>query len=262
MATDKEKILRFYRGTEDENIAVRLVDLAKNAENTGKFALTPFLSPREQDIADTIAANFVGISVDFFGGYQGAERARAMFCDKTFGGKPSFEIAVVTAKWRGDFTRLSHRDVLGALMSLGVDRAHIGDIIATGDFAKILIDEKMKDYFLENLTDIGGAKVSCELDELSSIAPKEEHVKEISATVASLRIDAVAAAGFGFSRSKAASDISADKIKLNWQSVKNASVTVKEGDIISIRGRGRVQVAEVRGQTKKGRIGLLLKRYV
>ena len=258
----KEKILRFYRGTEDEAIAARLIDLAKLAESSGKFRLTPFLSPREQDIAETIAANFAGISVDFFGGYQGAERNRAIFSDKTFLGKPSFEIAVIKAEWHGDFVRLSHRDALGAVMSLGVDRANIGDIIATGDFVKILIDEKMADYFLENFNEIGGAKVTCSLDELSSIAPKEEHVKEISATVASLRIDAVAAAGFGVSRSKAATDISADKIKLNWQSVKNASVAVKEGDIISIRGRGRVQVAEVRGTTKKGRIGLILKRYV
>lgn len=262
MATDKEKIARFYKGTEAEEIAVKLADLAKQAGDSGKFRLTPFLSPYEQDVAETIAANFAGIMVDFFGGYQGAERARAIFADKTFGGKPSFEIAVVKASWRSEFTRLSHRDVLGSVMSLGVDRALIGDIIATGEFAKILVDEKMAAYFLENLKEIGSAGVSCVLDELSSIAPREERIKEISATVASLRIDAVAAAGFGMSRSKAASDIDADKIKLNWQSVKNASVTVKEGDMISIRGRGRVEVEKVRGATKKGRIALTLKRYV
>lgn len=262
IATDKEKILRFYRGTEGENISVKLYDLAKYAADSGKFRVSPFLSPYEQDIAETIAANFVGVSADFFGGYQGAERCRAMFTDDTFKGKPSFEIAVIKAEWRGEFTRLSHRDVLGSLMSLGVDRAYVGDIIATGESAKILIDEKMQNYFLENLKEIGGASVKCSLDELSSIAPKEERVKEISATVASLRIDSVAAAGFGMSRSKAAADILADKIKLNWQSVKNASVSVKEGDMLSIRGRGRVEVAEIRGTTKKGRIGITLKRYI
>ena len=262
MASDKEKIVRFYKGTDAEEISSKLADLAKQAEDSGKFRLTPFLSPYEQDVAETIAANFAGLTVDFFGGYQGAERARATFLDKTFGGKPSFEIAVIKAEWRVEFTRLSHRDVLGSVMSLGVDRSMIGDIIATGESAKILIDEKMLEYFLENLKEIGGASVTVQKDELSSIAPKEERVKEISATVASLRIDAVAAAGFGMSRSKAAADIEADKIKLNWQSVKNASVAVKEGDIISIRGRGRVEVAQVRGQTKKGRIGLSLKRYV
>ncbi|MBR1858116.1 MAG: RNA-binding protein, partial [Selenomonadaceae bacterium] len=119
----------------------------------------------------------------------------------------------------------------------------------------------MCDYFTANLTQIGGTTVKTSVDELSSIAAKEERCKEIRATVASLRIDSIAAAGFGMSRSKAAADIAADKVKLNWQSVKNASQSVKEGDILSMRGRGRLEVAEIRGLTKKGRTGVLLKRY-
>ena len=90
----------------------------------------------------------------------------------------------------------------------------------------------------------------------------EKRCKEIRATVASLRIDSIAASGFGSSRSRAAADIAADKMKLNWQPVKSASQTVKEGDIISMRGRGRLEVAEVRGQTKKGRTVVVLKRYI
>ena len=80
--------------------------------------------------------------------------------------------------------------------------------------------------------------------------------------MASLRIDSIAASGFGFSRSRAAQDIAADRVRLNWQPVKNAAQTVKAGDIISMRGRGRLEVAEVRGQTKKGRTAVLLKRYL
>ncbi len=109
---------------------------------------------------------------------------------------------------------------------------------------------------------MGAAKVHCERIELADIEPREERCKEIKATVASLRIDSVSAAGFSCSRSRAAADIEADKLKLNWQSVKNAAQTVKEGDIISMRGRGRIEIAEVRGQTKKGRIGITLKRYI
>ena len=74
-------------------------------------------------------------------------------------------------------------------------------------------------------------------------------------------MDSIAAAGYGISRSRAATDIAADKLKINWQPVKNASQAVKEGDTLSMRGRVRLEVAEVRGQTKKGRIGVLLKRY-
>ena len=262
MSGERDKIIRFYKGTEGEETAVKLVDLAQNAVKGQKFRLSNFLSPYEQDIAETVAANFPSLKVEFSGGYAGAERQRAIFADKDFAGVPSFEIAVVKAVWRSEFVRLSHRDVLGSVMGLGIERDVCGDIIATGEWAKILVTAKMADFFVENLTSIGSSSVVTSIDDLSDIAPKEERVKEIKATVASLRVDSVAAAGFGFSRSKAATDIAADKLKLNWQSVKNASQAVKEGDVLSMRGRGRLEVAEVGGSTKKGRIAVLLKRYI
>ena len=196
-----------------------------------------------------------------FGGYRGAERQRAAFCHEDFKGTSNFEIAVIKAEWNGEFARLGHRDVLGSILSLGVDREFIGDIIATKDCARILVDKKMSDYFTANLTQIGSAAVKVSLDDLENISAKEERTKEIKATVASLRADSIAAAGFGMSRSKSAAEILAEKIKLNWQTLKNTSQAVKQGDILSMRGRGRVEVAEVRGQTKKGRVGVLLKRF-
>ena len=93
------------------------------------------------------------------------------------------------------------------------------------------------------------------------IVSREERTKEIRATVASLRLDAIVAAGFGISRSRAADDISSDKVKLNWQSAGSASKNVRQGDVLSMRGRGRVEVTEVRGQTKKGRTVVVLHRY-
>lgn len=263
MAQDtREKIIRFYKGTEGEEIAVRLVDLAGQAAKNRKYRLSGFLDPYGQEIAETIAASMEGIHVELDGGYAGAERQRAAFCHEEFAGTPAFEIAVVRAEWKGQFTRLSHRDVLGSLMSLGVERECFGDIIATSDFAKILTDKKMAEYLMENLSRIGEAGVNCTLDELDSIAPREERCKEIRATVASLRVDSIAAAGFGSSRSRAAADIGQDKLKLNWQPVKQASQPVKEGDILSMRGRGRLEVAEIGGQTKKGRTSVVLKRYL
>ncbi len=262
MAQDiREKIIRFYKGTEGEESAVRMVDLAYQAQKNRKYKLSGFLSPYEQEIAGTIANSVGDVKVDFDGGYVGAERQRAAFVSNEFAGTPAFEIDVIKAEWNGEFARLSHSDVLGSIMSLGVDREHIGDIIATKESAKILVDKKMAEYFTVNLMQIGGTTVKTTLDELTSIAAKEERTKEIKATVASLRIDSIAAAGFGMSRSKAAVEIEAEKVKLNWQSVKNASQAVKEGDVLSMRSRGRLEVVEIRGQTKKGRIGVLLKRY-
>ena len=258
----KEKLIRFYKGTEGEETAVKLVDLAEQVQRSQKFRFSGFLDPFGQEIAETVAANYADLKTDFEGGYQGAERCRAVFVHEDFPGTPGdFDIDCVEARWNGQFARLSHRDVLGALMSLGIERDRFGDLLVASDSVKIICDSKMAEYLLQELKQIGPVGVECQRSALDTIAPKEERCKEISATVASLRVDAVAAAGFGFSRSRAASDIAADKMKLNWQPVKNASQTVKEGDMLSMRGRGRLEIAEIRGTTKKGRTALTLKRY-
>ena len=261
MKDTREKIIRYYKGTEGESMAVKLVDFAEQALKNQKYKLSGFLTPFEQNMAETIAKTLGGLKVEFDGGFIGAERKRAAFCHEDFEGTPNFEIAVIKSEWNGEFARLGHRDVLGSILSLGVEREIVGDIIATKEFAKILVDKKLADYFITNLTRIGESPVETTIDELAEIAPKEERIKEIKATVASLRADSIAAAGFGMSRSKAAVEIAADKVKLNWQTVKNAAQSVKEGDVLSMHGRGRLEVAEIRGQTKKGRIGVLLKRF-
>ncbi|MCR5175967.1 MAG: RNA-binding protein [Anaerovibrio sp.] len=258
----RDKLIRFYKGTEGAETAVKLVDMAERVKRNQRFQLSGFLDPYGQEIAETIVANYPGIRVDFSGGYPGAERQRAMFMDESFGGNPGFDIVVLKATWNGQFEHLGHRDVLGALMGLGIQRDCLGDIIMSGASALILAESGMGTFLMDNLTMIGRSGVTCVEDELSNIAPKEERCKEIQATVASLRVDSIAAAGYGSSRSRAASDIAADKLKLNWQPVKNASQSVKEGDILSMRGRGRIEVVEVRGKTKKGRIGVLLKKYI
>jgi len=258
---EREKIIRYYKGTEGESTAVKLIDFAEQARKNHKYKLSGFLTPFEQSMAETIAKTLGDLKIEFDGGFIGAERKRAAFCHTDFEGTPSFEIAVIKSEWNGEFARLGHRDVLGSVLSLGIDREVVGDIIATKEFAKILVDKKLVDYFVMNLKQIGSSPVETTIDELSEIAPKEERVKEIKATVASLRADSITAAGFGMSRSKAAIEIAADKVKLNWQSVKNAAQSIKEGDVLSMHGRGRLEVTEIRGQTKKGRIGVLLKRF-
>ncbi len=257
----RDKILRFYKGTEGEEVSIRLADLAEQVQKSQKFRISPFLDPYGQEIAETVAANYDGIHVDFSGGYPGAERQQAMLIHDNFGGTPSFDIKAVRAVWNADYYRITHRDVLGALIGLGLERGSIGDILLSSGEAKILVGNKAEELILAECVKIGAASVQCSEDDISNIQPREERTKEISATVASLRVDAIAAAGFGFSRSRAAADIAAEKVKLNWQTVKNSSQQVKEGDILSMRGRGRLEIAEVRGRTKKGRTGVLLKRF-
>ena len=131
----KEKLIRFYKGTEGEETVVKLVDLAEAVQRSQKFRLSGFLDPYGQEIAETVAVNYPGLRVDFGGGYQGAERARARYIHE--------DIACLKASWNGQFARLSHRDVLGALMGLGTERDRLGDLLVTADSVRILCDSKM-----------------------------------------------------------------------------------------------------------------------
>nr|WP_196594146.1 YlmH/Sll1252 family protein [Pectinatus sottacetonis] len=259
---DREKILRFYKGTEGEETAIRLVDNAEAVNKTRKFRTSDFLDPYGQEIAETIAANYDGIRIDFDGGYNGAERQCAALIHDDFMGKVSFDIKIIVAEWNEKFYHIVHRDILGSLMGLGIDRRNLGDLLINPGSVKIICTGKIADFIMNNLATIGAASVSCQYGTLAAIPPREERCKEISVTVASLRIDSIAAAGYGTSRSKMAAEIEADKLKLNWQHIKTPSQLVKEGDIISMRGRGRLEVSQVRGKTKKGRTGLFLKRYI
>jgi RNA-binding protein YlmH len=259
---DREKILRYYRSSGDEQLAAKLFDLAAITLKMHRFRTSDFLDPYGYSIAETIAAHNERIVLSANGGYQGAERVKAAFGEKDFRGTPDYNLAALLIKWDKRYYSLSHRDVLGALIGLGLTRDVLGDIIFCSEGCQIVLDNSIKQFALQKLTAIGPATVSTTEISLETIAAREEKVKEIRSTVASLRLDVIAAAGFGTSRSKMTDEITAQKLKVNWQDAKNAAQTIKAGDIISMRGRGRVEVAEILGQTKKGRIALLLKRYL
>lgn len=263
--SEREKILRYYRSSGDAELAARLLDVAEIVSKSRKYKVSEFLDPYGLSIAETIAAHYERLALETNGGYPGAERIKAAFVDKdflTYADALDFGLQAVLVQWDSRYCRLSHRDVLGALMGLGIKREILGDIIMAGEQCYVVVDTVMADYIVQNLTEVGQAAVSAVLASVENIPAKEEKVKEIRATVASLRLDAVAAAGFGTSRTRMAEDIVAAKLKINWQEAKSASQVVKIGDIISMRGRGRVEIVEVPGQTKKGRYSILLRRFM
>ena len=160
------------------------------------------------------------------------------------------------------FDRLGHRDCLGSILGTGLERDKVGDVIVTDRGFQAVVAAEVVDFLLTNLTHVGKAPVSVDPIDLEQLEVAPERVKEIKATVASLRLDAVASSGFGVSRTRMARDIKAERVKLNWKPVRDPAHDVAEGDILSIRGRGRVVVEEIQGTTRKGRIGVLLKRYI
>lgn len=260
--SEREKILRYYRASGDGELAARLLDAADAAVRNHKYKVSEFLDPHGCSIAETIAAHYPRLTLVLAGGYQGAERQKAAFVNEEFRGQPDFAVEALTVTWDERYYQLTHRDVLGALMGLGVKREVLGDIIMQGPSSQIIADSAMIAFIERELTTIGAAPVTRTPLALADIAAREEKVKEIRTTVPSLRLDVVAAAGFGVSRSRMADELETDRLKVNWQPVKSGAQSVKVGDVISMRGRGRVEVEEVLGQTKKGRISILLKRFM
>ena len=259
---DREKILRYFKAGGDEQLAAKLLDLAEGANKSRKFRVSEFLDPHAYNVAEIIAANFDNIKIISDGGFANAERVKAAFVAEDFYGTPDFGMAYFLAAWDKRYYDLSHRDILGAFMGTGCKREALGDIVFVPEGAQFVVEKSLVNYLNGNLTQIGAAPVTLKEIAREDLLQKEEKVKIINATVADLRLDAVAAAGYGVSRSRMADEIKSLNVKVNWKEAKKAAQPVSEGDVISFRGRGRVEVEEIRGTTKKGRISVTLKRYI
>ena len=259
---DREKILRYFKAGGDEELAAKLLDLAEGARKSKKFRITDFLDPHSYNVAEIVAANYENIKIEADGGFNNAERVKAAFIDENFMGTPDYGISCFEVKWDKRFYTIGHRDVLGAFMGMGCKREILGDIVITPEGAHFVADKSFANYIESNLTQIGSAPVTITEIPRENLAQREEKVKIISATVADLRLDAVAAAGYGVSRSRMADEIKSLNVRVNWKEAKKPSQSVSEGDVISFRSRGRVEVAEIRGTTKKGRMSITLKRYI
>jgi RNA-binding protein YlmH len=145
-------------------------------------------------------------------------------------------------------------------MGLGLQRKYLGDIIVHKDFAQLIAAEEVQDIIELKLEKVH--EVPVEVEEISEdeIVKPIRHEKEILTTVASMRLDAVASSGFGDSRSKMSRMIKNDQVKLNWKIISDPAADVEIGDLISVRGRGRVKVEKDRGISNKGRKKLKLIR--
>lgn len=240
----------------------KVIDRLELCARTGQPQISDFADPSRQRLASAAAERFPEISYLLSGGYPQAERRRlVVFPDFLAAEDVDDQITCLAAQGNFNFQKVSHRDYLGSLLALGLKREKFGDIVVGERASYFLVDSQVADYVCRNLTQIHRVPV-----ELAPVQPEEMvlpegRTKEIRATVASLRLDTVAAAGFGVSRTRMAADIAAEKVKLNWQTVRNPAHLISVGDILSVRGRGRVEVASSGGATKKGRISVVLVRH-
>ena len=181
---NRDRIIRYYQGTDNGKLAARLIDLADSTAKGRPYAVSEFVSPGAVQIGETIQAHVPSLVLKTFGGYEGAERVKLAFVSADYDGPVDFGITACRLSWDDRYRLLGHRDVLGSLMSLGVGRERFGDIIMQDAGAVLLADTKLVPYLQQNFTKIAMVSIAIEEMPLSDIAPRQEKVKEIKTTVA------------------------------------------------------------------------------
>lgn len=258
-----EYLSKISRTPEERQLLSRVWDQMDSAALRQIPQATSFLTPEEQREVALLLRALGDPPHQFWGGYQQAQRKLCIFLPDwmEWEGYDEAPIAALRVSWyAGD--SLTHRDLLGALMGLGIKRETLGDLLVAPNSCDLLVRREIAPFLQQNFLTDGRTKLRVEPVELSCLHIPVQQVKRIHDTVASLRLDAVAASGFSLSRAKMADYIRAGKVTVNWQSTQRTDDTVQAGDVISCRGLGRCRVAEVGGRSKKGRINVELERYL
>lgn len=235
----------------------RLEELAIRADKTGRPCFSGFLSPAEAERVESIARRY-GLWAGTQGGYPDAECRMACFSVEEEE-SAAFPIAAVELTWPRQ-NAPEHRDILGSVMGLGLDRRWVGDIVLMPEAAYLFAEERMAEHIAQSLLSAGRVHLQTRLmEELPPLQPIPG--EEVRDTVSSLRLDAVVAGGFRLSRGTAAELISMGRVKLRHLPEERPDARVAPGDAISVRGYGRLTVDAVGLPNRKGRLPLTMTRY-
>jgi RNA-binding protein YlmH len=259
---DRANIEKIAQTEEDKILLARLWDKISAGIRKNIPVSTCFLAPWEQDMTRYLFGNLPGLYA--FGGYEDATRKLLVYLPEYLTEDSLFEEADICCLratfYEGD--TLSHRDFLGALMGAGIGRETVGDIcVATGS-CDFFVTRQIAPYLLQNLESVGRTKIKLKEVPLKEAYIPQPEVQEIRDTLASLRLDSVISAGFRISRSSAADYICAGKAVLNGLPCEKPDKAVEEGAVLSVRTLGKIRLKTVGGQTKKGRISVIIERYL
>ena len=259
---DRRELLDRAARDEDERLLLgRVWDKWEQCRLRSIPTATDFLSPQEQAAAQRLGALGVHDGYVFFGGYDGAERQRLFFLPDWAETPDADAVAAVTATWYGG-EHLTHRDFLGSLMGLGLTRGTIGDILVTDSRCQVLTLPKTADYLLSEWESAGRVKLKT-----APLPPEELEIpaqacRELRDTVSSLRLDNVLAAGFSLSRGRAAEAVEKGSVQVNYVTCVKPDKPVSAGDTITCRGLGKCVLDSVGSPTKKGRLPVVIRRFV
>lgn len=225
---------------------------------------TDFLDPRQAQIVTMLANRNPDVIVRLDGGYEQAERQRAIIGpDYRSLDDEAIGISVLAVNGPGQAQlELDHGDFLGALLGLGIKRDRIGDIHVHEQFCHIIITDEIADYLNIHLRQVHRINVLTDVIPLAELQTVIPRLEEMSLSVASMRLDGIASDVYRISRSKIVDPIRAGRCRVNWKSEEDPSEPLRAGDVVSFKGLGRFKVLEVDGVTKKGRIRVKIGKFI
>ncbi|CAI9088672.1 OLC1v1023074C1 [Oldenlandia corymbosa var. corymbosa] len=259
--TDTEVLLRGVGDKDTIEDVKRVLELATRAATRREILHTGFLTPPVLNESMKALQNLAEIKMVAQGGYPEAERCRLSVGHPDVLTTDPDIVAALSISGNFGFQPCSHGDFLGSILGSGITRDKVGDIIVQGESgAHVLVVPELVDYLISSLDKVGNVSVTCKRIPLLAIEYEPPSTKSFISIESSVRLDSVASAGFKISRSKMVSLISNGDVRVNWSTVTKSSNNVKTGDIVSVSGKGRMKVGDIK-PTKKGKFAVEIIRY-
>lgn len=252
--------------TKDELIISRIEDKIEQCREGYYVTNTGLLDSHEQALAASASGNAAGVRCLMYGGYDEAER-RMLVCVPSeipmSDAEAAADLLAVLRVTKPAISReLSHRDYLGSVLGLGIDRSVTGDILVRPDGADIIIMPEIAEFLLREFRQVGRTNIRTQLVPIEQLSIPEMKTQTIRDTIPSARLDSVVASAFRLSRSKAAEAIRGGIVSLDHAECLKPDARVEEGQTLVLRGRGKAVIDEIGGESKKGRIWISIRRYI
>lgn len=247
---------------EETMLQKRLIELSKTAYHRDIVTFSDFLNLNELHILHSVPKNMLSSQYETFGGYEYAERQMVAFLPGALYYAVTYPICVlcISPAHRKYAEELTHRDYLGAILNLGIERSKIGDLAIQEENCLVFCRGSIADFIMEQLTRVRHTVVTVKKIETEDYAYQPD-LQEMSGTVASVRLDSVLAIGFPLSRSKLVGYIEGGKVYVNGKLITSNGYHLKEQDIISVRGMGRIIYGGILSETRKGRYFVRVYKY-
>lgn len=243
-------------------IQKRLLELSDQAYERGIPVFTDFLNLSELNIFFHTIAQHSYLKWDMSGGYENAERQIVAFLPDAFSYEIDYPITCLKIEpLQQKFSdSLTHRDFLGAILNLGIDRGKIGDILLKDNIGYVYCHSSLCTFLTEELVKIKHTKIKSAVVETGFFM--EPQTKEVIGTVSSVRIDSILSLALNTSRSSLTRLTTEGKVFVNGKEIGSNSYFLKESEVISVRGYGKFVFDGVLSETKKGRLLVRLRKYI